>query len=308
MNTNEIITIKFIKREVNQKLELELSSRFLSVDAYVRQFGMLTPYQCASNTPISAIDLDGNEALDYRVLRIDKEGNAYVNVKISSGSTSRDNGGILMLTNLATGVSGTSTGSKNLDLALGTAYTSSIKHKNVREQVSSGSFNPQAGATEYTISLQSLDMEAANVKYFSTDELVAGVSNSTHDEADGYQVMTLIVPPEPAPNGNSGNRNLDAPGTYGGTTENFMEKVEMSVKEAFVDVNQTADEIKKVVVSIPDTPEYSKMQSKIKAALETKFKNAEVTVLIDTVHIEGKVDYNLSTDMTGSPKQKLKVD
>lgn len=40
--------------------------RFFSVDPLKRYYPELTPYQFASNTPITAIDLDGLEALDYR--------------------------------------------------------------------------------------------------------------------------------------------------------------------------------------------------------------------------------------------------
>ena len=36
--------------------------RFLSVDPLTKKFVNLTPYQFASNTPIAAIDLDGEEA------------------------------------------------------------------------------------------------------------------------------------------------------------------------------------------------------------------------------------------------------
>ena len=39
--------------------------RFLSVDPLTARFAMLTPYQYASNSPISSIDLDGEEGLWY---------------------------------------------------------------------------------------------------------------------------------------------------------------------------------------------------------------------------------------------------
>jgi len=39
--------------------------RFLTVDPLTKDFAMLTPYQFASNTPISSIDLDGLEAVYY---------------------------------------------------------------------------------------------------------------------------------------------------------------------------------------------------------------------------------------------------
>lgn len=40
--------------------------KFLSVDPLTKSYPMLTPYQFAANSPISAVDLDGLEILDYR--------------------------------------------------------------------------------------------------------------------------------------------------------------------------------------------------------------------------------------------------
>ncbi len=45
------------------KRQVEVVSRFLSVAPITRQYPELTPYQFASNTPIQAIDLDGLEAV-----------------------------------------------------------------------------------------------------------------------------------------------------------------------------------------------------------------------------------------------------
>lgn len=44
--------------------------KFLSVDPLTKQYPMLTPYQFASNKPISGVDLDGLEYLDYNEVRI----------------------------------------------------------------------------------------------------------------------------------------------------------------------------------------------------------------------------------------------
>ena len=48
-------------------VEADASSRFLSVDPIAREFPELTPYQFASNTPIQAIDLDGEESRYYKI-------------------------------------------------------------------------------------------------------------------------------------------------------------------------------------------------------------------------------------------------
>ena len=48
--------------------------RFLSVDPLTSKYPMLTPYQFASNKPISGVDLDGLEYVHYWVF-LDKQGN-----------------------------------------------------------------------------------------------------------------------------------------------------------------------------------------------------------------------------------------
>jgi RHS repeat-associated protein len=45
--------------------------RFLSVDPLIKKYPTLTPYQFASNSPISGIDLDGREYLPFNEVRIE---------------------------------------------------------------------------------------------------------------------------------------------------------------------------------------------------------------------------------------------
>ncbi|MGF6930329.1 RHS repeat-associated protein [Chitinophaga sp. W2I13] len=47
-------------------------AKFLSVDPITAQYPELTPYQFASNTPITAIDLDGLEKYDFRGAKVNK--------------------------------------------------------------------------------------------------------------------------------------------------------------------------------------------------------------------------------------------
>jgi hypothetical protein len=58
--TNEVVS--FLEEDSLRLMEADLTTRFLSVDPIGRQFPELTPYQFASNMPIAAIDLDGEEA------------------------------------------------------------------------------------------------------------------------------------------------------------------------------------------------------------------------------------------------------
>jgi hypothetical protein len=46
--------------------------RFFTVDPLTKSYPELTPYQFASNTPIQAIDLDGEEKFHYTLIRSDK--------------------------------------------------------------------------------------------------------------------------------------------------------------------------------------------------------------------------------------------
>jgi RHS repeat-associated protein len=55
-------------------------AKFLSVDPLTSSYPMLTPYQFASNTPISGVDLDGLEYMDYRVI-LDESGNPVQKIK-----------------------------------------------------------------------------------------------------------------------------------------------------------------------------------------------------------------------------------
>jgi hypothetical protein len=72
-NAKKIETIGSVKFDTEKhkivgfgenKRQVEVVSRFLSVDPIAKQYPELTPYQFASNTPIQAIDLDGLERLD----------------------------------------------------------------------------------------------------------------------------------------------------------------------------------------------------------------------------------------------------
>jgi len=54
--------------------------RFLSVDPLTRSYPMLTPYQFASNTPITSIDIDGEEGRDFRISAYGQTmGNSIIN-------------------------------------------------------------------------------------------------------------------------------------------------------------------------------------------------------------------------------------
>jgi len=104
MNTEQIIA--FVDRkEQAKKVHSQTSSRFLSIDPLARQFPFLTPYQYAGNKPISSIDLDGLEDLDYRVMKKLENGNALVKVWVEEGSTANSHNGSTKVHNYNTGES-----------------------------------------------------------------------------------------------------------------------------------------------------------------------------------------------------------
>ena len=57
--TNEVVAL--LDEDSLRIMEADMMTRFLSVDPLGRKYPELTPYQFASNTPISGIDLDGLE-------------------------------------------------------------------------------------------------------------------------------------------------------------------------------------------------------------------------------------------------------
>lgn len=65
------------------RLEGEKHSRFLSTDPLTRSYPMLTPYQYASNTPTSGIDIDGLEFVYFDAVKRD-ERNGVTKFKVTN--------------------------------------------------------------------------------------------------------------------------------------------------------------------------------------------------------------------------------
>ncbi|MGN6492769.1 MAG: polymorphic toxin type 47 domain-containing protein [Agriterribacter sp.] len=73
IRTGKIVKL-LTKEESEKRLESTMGERFLSVDPLASKYPMLSPYQYASNSPISGVDLDGLEYVFYGLL-IGKDGN-----------------------------------------------------------------------------------------------------------------------------------------------------------------------------------------------------------------------------------------
>jgi RHS repeat-associated protein len=55
--------------------------RFLSIDPLSKKFPMLSPYQFASNNPVSNVDLDGLEGVSYKVVKLDEKTGRAIAIK-----------------------------------------------------------------------------------------------------------------------------------------------------------------------------------------------------------------------------------
>jgi len=80
INIHTMKVVKLLKEaEVKERQQNERQGRFLSVDPISAQYPMLTPYQYASNSPISGIDQDGLEYIHFTVI-LNKDGSFFKKV------------------------------------------------------------------------------------------------------------------------------------------------------------------------------------------------------------------------------------
>jgi len=80
VNIRTMKVVRFLKEEeIKERQQNEKQSRFLSVDPISAQYPMLTPYQFASNNPISGIDQDGLEYIHFTVI-LNKDGSFFKKV------------------------------------------------------------------------------------------------------------------------------------------------------------------------------------------------------------------------------------
>src|SRR5690606_2002586 len=136
---------------------------FLSVDPLTKDYPFYTPYQFAGNKPISAVDLDGLEEIDYRVMRVLENGTALVHIQITENTTSRSNAGALLIHNMGTGNSILSTPSRLLNQVLGIdPNNQSAFNPNIKEGVG-GIFTIQQGHTEYYLQFRQSDLTSTGV-------------------------------------------------------------------------------------------------------------------------------------------------
>ena len=85
INTHKFVKMQLSEEEIRD-LDNAKASRFLSVDPLSNEYPWLTPYQYASNSPISGIDLDG---LEYRYYMINLISNNKGDVILVKPTASR---------------------------------------------------------------------------------------------------------------------------------------------------------------------------------------------------------------------------
>jgi RHS repeat-associated protein len=277
--------------------------RFLSVDPLGRKYPYYTPYQFAGNKPTFCVDLDGLEDVDYRVLDVDKNGVAYVYVEVTSGTTSRSNGGVLSVHNLGSGKVDTKTSSASLNQVLGinTSNPSAV-NPNIKGGVG-GTFNPTDGNSEYYIQFQQSDLASTGVKIMQQTNEGNYINQPDQGGLKGKQFI-LAIPPDPAPQAVSPGYNLAPPGTVLYDPNAFVNTVNEAVTTAVTQTQQSNSQIKSVTISYPNHPEYSAQIPALQAQYKTQYPNAEIVLTPVDIDVTG--NSSISVDVTGSPQQNLK--
>ena len=278
--------------------------RFLSVDPLTGQYPFYTPYQYAGNKPIQCIDLDGLEDVDYRVLSISENGTAIVQVNVTANTTSRSNGGVLMVHNLGDGSVKTSTKSDLLNQVLGiNSPNASGQNPNIVEGIG-GTFTPKDGSSEYYLSLKATDISATGVKINPSDEgnYVQTVTQN------GLQSKSFVmgIPPDPAPQVSSPTINLTPPGVAGYSPDKFSKTVDGEVNKLVSQTQQDNSKITNIVVEYPNFPDYQSKITDLTSKFTTDYPNAKVSFVPTNVKATENVSLNIT--VTGSSEQKLKVE
>jgi RHS repeat-associated protein len=272
--------------------------KFLSVDPLTKEYPELTPYQFASNTPIMAIDLDGLESLDYRILQTDtKYGEVLIQVSRTPGANHNQP---LTIRNLDTGQEGMQSFKENeLNVVFGINGT-------------------QCGSCELGWNPNSYAGPGQGVDflYFKTSTRTLNqydiVNIDAHPVKDMDNTMTNftsimmwvdiqqlppppaptanptqpqpIPPPTPTPIGNAFVLNISPNATYGsGRRINSRQSIQGAITSLTNNINasvtsdnMTNNQVRNIVVSVPST--YTNFVGIITQSLQTNYPNANIQV------------------------------
>ena len=279
-------------------------AKFLSVDPLTKDYPWYTPYQFAGNTPIRAVDLDGLEELDYRVVMILENGDAIVEVKTAQNVTSRSNRLTIQMNNLNNGqMRQPETRSARLNQIL--EVGSRRENTNIVEGVGSG-FNPTLGTLNWYIQISCDELNSSGVRLASNDPQGNYFPlNNSFQYSQGNNFV-FIVPADPAPQSLSPSINLTPP-VAGGTTEAFTTTVLNTVNEQTSQLGQTNNDVTSINVSYPDIPEYNGVVGTLQSSIQTTYPNANVTFTPTPVDATTG-NSALSVSAVGSPRQNLTTD
>lgn len=197
--------VAFVNREEQAKKDIpKTSSRFLSIDPLARQFPFYTPYQYAGNKPISSIDADGLEDVDYRLVETFDNGSAYVKVGRSDGSTANSHAGNLQIHNLNDGKSYSNFEWNELNTLFGLDQNNSFVGDKINSGGATGSYSfrlsdpndiikggketRNADGTKNVVSFSAIVSKARTVTPFA---LIGGSASSVADSPLNTQSFLL---------------------------------------------------------------------------------------------------------------------
>ncbi len=278
--------------------------RFLSLDPLFKGYPFYSPYQFAGNKPIQALDLDGLEEIDYRVIAIDENGNAIVEVEVTKNTTSRSNKGVLLVHNLRSGEAPTTrTESNLLNQVLGIDPSEpNAFNPNIKGGVGTN-FTPSDGYSEYYLLFDQSDIAATGVK------LLIETNEGNYTQQEGNTELfsknfILSIPPDPAPESSSPSINLTPPGVVGFSADAFTNTITSEVNKQVANTRQGDDQITQISISYPKIPKYQSDLNKITKDIAVKYPNAEI--ILNPIEVSNTGNISINIDVTGSPVQNLK--
>ncbi len=256
--------VAFVDRKVQaNKLHSQSTSRFLSLDPLARQFPFLTPYQFAGNKPISSIDLDGLEDLDYRVLGILANGNALVQVFTSEGSTAFSHKGVTEVHNINTGESKKQFSYNELKPIISNGYVVDKGDRNA-----TNSPKDDKGSSNYYFSV--------NNQAFS-DNLIKMNNGNQIDEDGNVKFKSGVFEVKPiTPTGNESSQYNTLSGVAG-MQNSLLQSIESIVTNQIKTAapNQGANEVLKITLDY-DVKFNEIFTDAFKQTIQTTYPNAKI--------------------------------
>ena len=283
--------------------------RFPLPDLLTKKYPDLTPYQFASNSPIFAIDVDGLESLDYKILGYLSDGTAKVYITRTQNTTSRTNGTFALVVNNVTPTVNGTVGirffnSPLLNQVFGinttnlTAPTTSIK-----EGVSTNFKNTTVGSSDYYFKIAATDLQSTGVQV-NKPPIAEGQYFPSQDALGNYEgsEFYLLVPPNPAP---QDERAINlAPPDAGGSANNFINTVITEVNQQVTStLNQPNNQVTQISITYPDIPAYTNVINTLTQQLTATYPNVTINTAVAPIVSSGNQSVDVKTVGSSVPFQ-----